>query len=101
MRTFAVINDKGRRFNLKLIELGDKYGRDDCLIHDKSEPFNHPLVEFYDAKNDQFIGRYFSNTLLERDHDYGLDLHGGVPEWGIDRYTMKQVFRWLQMETTA
>ena len=32
-------------FNVRLIEKGDKYGRNDAITHDENEP----LVEFFDV----------------------------------------------------
>ena len=34
------------KFNVRIVRAGDRYGRDNCLTHDKDEP----LVEFYDSR---------------------------------------------------
>ena len=89
MKTLSITNEKGLRFNLALIS------------SDRG-----PKVEFYDdrykrdglgfsPKLGQFIGRYYLSTLQKRDKQYGLDLHGGVPDWGIDRQSMLKVHQWM------
>ncbi len=105
MNTFSVINDKGLRFNIVIVEVGDKYGRDNCLTHGQKDhdKYGGDLIEFYDARypdsigtgSGQFIGRYYVDTLQKRDSDYGLDLHGGVPDWGLDVAAMSQVHRFI------
>lgn len=87
-------------FNVRIVNKGDAYGRDDCLTHD-DDVF---LVEFYDAKVDpakfgkrgQFVSRYFFTTLLASDHKHGLQLDGGVPEWSISLQGMRDVKRYIR-----
>lgn len=52
-----------------------------------------PLVTFYDARyqgpydNDglgQMVSCYYAYTLVDFEDGYGLDLHGGVPDWSVD-----------------
>ena len=92
-----VVNDTGRAFNIRLVCRGDRYGLDDCLVHDKDAA----MIEFWDAtyENDprftpglgQFVSRYFLDTLTGkdgygRDHrraSSGLDLCGHVSEWKV------------------
>ena len=92
-----VVNDTGRAFNVRLVRKGDRYGLDDCLVHDKDAA----LIEFWDAtyENDprfspglgQFVSRYFLDTLtgkdaFGRDHrrgSCGLDLCGHVAAWKV------------------
>lgn len=93
-----VVNDAGRAFHVRLVRHGDRYGLNDCLVHDKVDP----LVEFYDAtyENDrrftpglgQFASRYSLSTLTGNPGGYGNDhLHsprgialcGHVPEWTV------------------
>lgn len=61
-----VVNDDGRTFTVRIIHEGDRYGRDDCLTHDESEP----MVEFFDKTYiegftplGQFVSRYYLSTL--------------------------------------
>jgi hypothetical protein len=93
-----ITNDTGLAFNVRLVQKDDRYGLDDCLVHDQDEP----LVEFWDAtyENDprftlglgQFASRYYLGTLTGkdghgvRDHRLGspgLDLCGHVSEWKV------------------
>lgn len=84
-------NKKGDYFTVRLILKGDRYGFNNCLVHDNSEP----LVEFYDAEYGQFVSSYYRSTLLNRDKDEGLILYGGVPKWVLDGKTMNEVIEWL------
>lgn len=92
-----VVNDKGRAFNVRVIRKGDRYGLNDCLVHDKDDP----LVEFWDATYEhdprftpglgQFVSRYFLNTLTDEDgngHELravprGIALCGHEPVWTV------------------
>lgn len=74
-------------FAVVLVRKGDKYGRNNCLTHDKDEP----MVEFYDADYagkpglwslGQFVSRYYLKTLTAHPIA-GLCLDGGVPKWSI------------------
>lgn len=86
-------------FNIRIVEHGEWYGRDDCLQHE-----GDPLVEFYDAKQDpakfgwrgQFVSRYYIFTILSSDHPNGLALDGGTPEWSISTAGMREVKRYLK-----
>ena len=50
-----------------------------------------PLVEFYDTTslvsperpNGQFVSRYYAETLLDHDPQFGLNLDGGVEAWTV------------------
>jgi hypothetical protein len=93
-----------RSFNVRIVEKGDKYGRDMCLTHDESEP----LIEFYDASYDfekdefgkvlgQFVSRYYMSTLAgEYNGTFGLCLDGGSADvWSINSNSMLLVSDWL------
>lgn len=112
--------DDGRHWLVRIVYLGDRYGRDDCLVHgegkydDGEDP---PLVEFYDRGKDnlkdwdgrgQFVSRYCALTLLGKDEwsrgdkrGVGLDLMGYEPAWKIDGKTMDLVKDWVEMMTDA
>jgi hypothetical protein len=105
-KVLFVVNDRGRAFNVRLVERGDRYGLDDCLTHDRDDP----LVEFYDAKyagddrfgpRGQFVSRYYRSTLLETQADGptdGLCLDGSNRDvWEVDEVVMTMVVRWLKM----
>lgn len=91
-----VINHRGTPFNVRLVRKGDRYGLNDCLVHDCDEP----LVEFWDATLEhdprftpglgQFASRYYLGTLTGKDgwssppsRACGLSLCGHVPEWTV------------------
>ena len=84
------------KFNVRIVNAGDKYGRDFCLTND-----GEPLVEFYDSRYPhtefgQFVSRYFVSTLIN--HDRGLVLDGGIPAWSISASGMKQVVEFLRQQ---
>lgn len=98
-------NESGRPFRVRLVREGERYGRDDGIVHDAGDP----LVEFYDASQDpavfgergQFVSRYCASTLLAADElmlrsRVGLTLQGDVPAWSVDGCVMAQVYRWLK-----
>lgn len=111
-----------RPWRLRLVRLGDRYGRDDCLVHEQNPHHKvdaDPLVEFYDASQSvakfgprgQFVSRYYASTLLagrggwrsgENRGRGGLCLDGSVEGWNVDAAVMTQVCRWLAaQEVTA
>jgi hypothetical protein len=93
------------KFNVRVVNKGDKYGRDFVLINDSDKP----LVEFYDARYPhtefgQFVSRYYVSTILGTDGygraEGGLSLHGGIPEWTVSAEDMATVRNFLK-EVTA
>ena len=88
------------RFNTKIINTGDRYGRDNCLTN-----HNEPMIEFYDPRYQftplgQFVSRYSVSTII--DHTGGLCLDGGVPAWTVSAADMAEIRAWLRkMEVTA
>ena len=105
-KMLQIKNSNGRKFNVRLVVVGDKYGLDDCLTHPDRGDKSDPLVEFYDAMQDpkkfgdrgQFVSRYYLRTLKKDScklSNNGLCLHGGVPEWNVDARAMAQVMAWL------
>lgn len=93
------VESRGIKFNVRLVQQGDKYGLNNCLTHEQKEP----LVEFYDTRYPhtefgQFVSRYNMSTLLERTANVGLNLDGGIPDWSIDAKGMEQVTSWLESE---
>ncbi len=97
-----ITNDEGRTFLVRVVREGERYGLDDCIVYNKDTDStfyeNDPLIEFYDLSVDlrkfgprgQFVSRYHASQLA-KDSPYGLDLHGGVPEWKIDALTLQPV----------
>ena len=99
MKTFG-------NFNVRILRQHDRYGLEDCLIHNDEE---EPIVEFYDNryvndgdwKRGQFVARYYAETLREdcvRIYQYGLQLEGDIPAWHIHPVDMALIFRWLRQE---
>lgn len=115
--SMRITNEEGRHFNVRIVRIGDRYGRDDCLTHGEDKDDNSPLVEFYDLSHTakfgprgQFVSRYYVSTLLGRDEyvcnkgmeaemGIGLNLEGGVAAWSIDADAMDVVRSWLDNQT--
>lgn len=91
----TVENEHGRRFNVRAVPTGARYGLSDKLVNAGAA-----MIEFYDAKYEnapgfgprgQFVQRYYLATLTGADghgsalaSGRGLDLHGGVDAWKIN-----------------
>tara|TARA_Y100000310_G_scaffold120368_2_gene119118 strand:+ start:4587 stop:4904 length:318 start_codon:yes stop_codon:yes gene_type:complete len=96
-------NDAGRKFNVRVVMVGDSYGREGVLTHN-ADPFFHddPLVEFYDAKYPhteygQFISRYYLGTLAGRPEGRGgLCLQGDVAEWQISETNVREAIAYAK-----
>jgi hypothetical protein len=97
----------GREFVMRVVHPGERYGRNRVLVNDNPEP----LVCFFDSANrfpagdvDERVygqatgGQYYMSTLLEHDSSYGLDLHGGVPEWKVPPESMAVVLAFLRRQ---
>jgi hypothetical protein len=89
------------KFNVRVVNKGDKYGLNLCLTHEEDKP----LVEFYDARYPhtefgQFVSRYYVETILGDDGDgpknCGLNLDGGIPDWTVSAKDMDTVRGWLK-----
>lgn len=105
------IESLGRTFNVRRIDIGDKYGPDDCFTYegrDESENATHSgMVEFYDAAEQStgemygtHVSRYDIQTLMNHLHDlaYGDGLFYGGSFMGsqrIDARAMREVFKWI------
>jgi len=100
MSITEITTAEGRMFRMRVVNAGDGYGSEMCLVHDD----DRTLVEFYDANHEfetdpdgamlgQFVSRYFLETLLGQGigggqsifaAGQGLNLDGGVPAWRLD-----------------
>ena len=86
-KTTEVVNEDGRTFTVRIIHEGDRYGLNDCLTHDESEP----TIEFFDKTYiegftplGQFVTRYNVEDLDDGwTRLLGLDLDGGVDGWHV------------------
>lgn len=89
------------KFNVRIVNTGDKYGRFDCLTNDKDQ-----MVEFYDSRYNhesgmgrgQFVSRYYTSTILNGQYPSGLCLDGGIPAWSVSAEGMKQVIEYLRQQ---
>jgi hypothetical protein len=91
---------KVEKFNVRIVNTGDKYGRNDCFVNNKGV-----MVEFYDsrytggdfAERGQFVSRYYAATLLQcSQYPNGLCLDGGIPAWSVSANGMKEVLEYIQ-----
>ena len=85
-KEITVTNRSDRPFRVVIVQKCDRYGRNNCLVHDKDDA----LVEFWDMSNTdlhgedgQFVSRYYLSTLKKRDQSRGLCLDGGVACWHV------------------
>lgn len=96
--TTTVGSANGVTFTVRIVRPGDRYGRDDCLVHEGDEP----LVEFYDASQDpavfgprgQFVSRYAISAITSHGPN-ALDLNVEVPLWKLSAEAMAAVQRFL------
>jgi len=90
------------KYNVRVVNKGDKFGRDFCLTHESDKP----MVEFYDARYPhtefgQFVSRYNVETILGKDRwghaEGGLILDGGnANEWSVSEHHMDIVRAYLK-----
>lgn len=111
--TLTVTAANGVTFLVRLVRLGDPYGREFCLTHDGSDA----LLEFYDTRYPfwydyvgpkadaiaanapvlgQFASRYCLSTLTQGGCRGGLNLDDGVPDWRLDAESMANVLAWAE-----
>lgn len=101
----------GIPFNVRVIQTGDAYGRNNELVYEGDDP----MVEFFDARYNfdktpdgedlgQFVSRYYLSTLEGKDefstispiHDgTGIDLQGGVDDWVVDSEYIRGLSKFL------
>lgn len=96
---FKVTNSRtGIVFNVRIVEPGQLYGRDNCLVNDTGRN----KIEFYDTRYKfdadtngnmmgQFVSRYYLETILKdmfnpqtNKYQNGLLMDGGTPNWSLD-----------------
>lgn len=115
IKIFKLDNGYGVPIVCRLVEEGDRYGADDCMVNKKET-----MLEFYDERYEidynfrgtsqeakaagaeclgQFISRYFISTLTRdlEDMTHGLSLHGGTPEWVISKGQLKKALEEARM----
>ena len=96
-------NERGQPWTIRIVDKGDAYGRDDCLIHENDEP----TIEFYDGENlfdkqesdgtmlGQFVSRYYISTIMDGKGG-GLNLMGYEPKWQIESLAMDSIRDYIQ-----
>lgn len=93
-----VMNEAGRRFAVRCIRKGDRYGLNGCLVHDGEEP----LVEFLDVTPEGgpgpmaepgFVARFPARAVLNREAD--LWLFGRDLAWRLSPDQVRQVGDWV------
>lgn len=99
MEAMQFTNDEGTPFIVRIVKKGNGYGMNFCITHNEDEP----LIEFYDARYmhtsyGQFVSRYYMNTILDRNQNFGLDLYGGEADWKIDADTMLRITAWVRKQ---
>ncbi len=95
MQKHILKNVNGSEFLMRLIRVGDAYGRDNCLVNDSGAD----KVEFFDRDYDfdkdvngavlgQFTGgRYYVKTFLSDStlgRGAGFSFDNGVAKWSLD-----------------
>lgn len=91
MKICTVTTDKGLVLNVKRVDPGEYYGRNQCV---KCKP-EETLIEFWDARFShisplgQFVSRYCLSTLIEHAPYEGINLDGGVADWEIDAAALR------------
>lgn len=109
----SIVNESsGVPFNIRIVQKGECYGRDNCLIFGDDYDFGREradagdfLVEFYDARYahtewGQFTSRYYGSTLREHGA-YELTLHGGVSDWWVTSQNVKDVLSYMDSTVTV
>jgi hypothetical protein len=94
-----ITNEAGCTFRVRCVRKGQRYGLNDCLVHDRDEP----LVEFTDvtpgapaACGHHFVARYLAGAVLHWPDGEDLWLHGRALAWRLCPAQVRQVQGWLR-----
>ena len=86
-----LFNDEGSKIKVCLIKRGEKYGLNNCVTHNETEP----LIEFYDPRH--FVRRYYLSTILEIEPGQGLCLEGNRYGYlAIEGPCLDKVKKWVK-----
>lgn len=105
-----VFNHNASPFGVRMIWKGQKYGRNDALVHSGDDPFvefwdlhrvGDPTLDFADQAGAQFIQRYNASVLRKIDEGRGLDLYVSEPAWKLDGAAMTMVRRFIKVAFDA
>src|SRR5947207_3305694 len=96
-----VTNDAGRRFEVRCVRKGERYGLNNCLTHERDDP----LIEFIDMTpaggllaDGLFVARYPVQAFLQRDEHADLWLYGKDVAWRLSPAQVRQVQEWIVAE---
>ena len=92
--TFTAAN--GLRYDAILRDIGDLYGRNDCLTVDKGALLEFQLYNVH-GKPQGMGWTYYARTICAG-QTTGLCLQGGAPEYDIDAHSMAVVRQWAGNE---
>jgi hypothetical protein len=94
-----ITNDAGRTFRVTCVRKGERYGLNDCLVHDQDEP----LVEFEDvtslskpAAEHLIVARYPARVILQKEAGDDLWLYGRTLIWRIGPHEIRKMQEWLR-----
>lgn len=98
LRDTNPVTERTMTWVVRVVQTGDKYGRNMCLTNTSGKPY----VEFYDThyvREDcgdfgYFVARYYKSTIMEHE-DIGLCLDGGAAACNVSADGMRRVKRWL------
>lgn len=85
-----LFQDEEGKIKVRLVKQGDKYGLNNCIKHEETEP----LVEFYDPRH--FVSRYYLEDILSIKPHQGICLEGSRYEYlAIEGDCLDSVKKWL------
>lgn len=90
-KTVQVTAENGVTFTVRRVGKGERYGRDDYMIHDEEMP----LIEIYDTRYPQtehglLVRRLYMNSIFEQSKKGGIDLHSGEADLRINQDTIQK-----------
>ena len=96
MKNLSIVNaDNNITFNIVIVEKGEAYGLNNCLIAENT------LVEFYDSRYNhseygQFVARYNLDTIKNYNTFYGLRLNTGSENWYVTHYNIQVIKEFIK-----
>lgn len=75
---------------IRIIEKGDKWGRNNVLTYDK----DHPMIQF--CQGDFMISSYYLSTFMEI-KDNGLCLDGGMRKYDQSAVRIRQLQNFVRL----
>lgn len=94
-----VTNEAGRRFEVRCIRQGDRYGLNACLVHDRDEPLVEltevPITGPLSPPGPGLVARFPARTFLDRGPGSDLWLCGRDAAWRLAPDQIRQVREWI------